>query len=97
MMEARMEREPKSTAQLAAELGQTATELYQSLDVARQLEEHPYRTLAVAAGVGYVLGGGLFTSLTASLVRVGVRAALLPMVQHAITGIAEAAGGESEY
>jgi len=86
-----MERQPRSTSELVTELGQTAAELYESLDVARQLEEHPYRTLALAAGVGYVLGGGLFTPLTASIVRLGMRAAVLPMVQHAITGIAEAA------
>lgn len=81
----------RSVSELASELGSTAAELYERLDVARQLQEHPYRTLAIAAGVGYVLGGGLFTPLTGTLVRMGSRAMLLPMMQAALQnmGVAE--------
>lgn len=70
----------RSVGEIASELGSTAAELYERLDLPRQMREHPYRTLAIAAGVGYVLGGGLFTPLTATLVRVGARAALVPML-----------------
>ena len=81
----------RSVSELAQELGSTATELYERLDIARQIQEHPYRTLAIAAGVGYVLGGGLFTPLTGTLVRIGSRAMLLPMMQAAMQnmGVAE--------
>jgi hypothetical protein len=41
-------------------------------DVREQVEKHPYGTLAVAAGAGYVLAGGLFTRLTARLLKLGV-------------------------
>lgn len=78
----------RSVGELTADLGDTAKELYQRLDIARQIHEHPYRTLAVAAGVGYVLGGGLFTPLTGALVRIGARAALLPMVQSTVENLA---------
>jgi len=43
-------------------------------------QEKPLVVLGVAAGVGYVLGGGLFTPFTARLLRLGTRFLLLPMV-----------------
>ena len=52
--------------------------------LARQTREHPGRFVAAAVGVGYVLGGGLFSRLTARIVgtaiRIGLRTALLPLV-----------------
>jgi hypothetical protein len=55
-----------------------------ALDVSGDLERHPIGTLVAVAGAGYVLGGGLFTPLTARLVRgalrLGVRFVVLPVV-----------------
>jgi len=65
-----------------AELGSWAAKL------ARQTREHPGRSVAMAVGVGYVLGGGLFSRLTARIVgtaiRIGLRTALLPFVTEGI-------------
>lgn len=41
-----------------------------------QVEERPYTTLGVAAGVGYVLGGGLRSRLTAVLLGAATRLAM---------------------
>lgn len=41
-----------------------------------RLERQPYATLAGAAGVGYVLGGGLPTALVRVLIGVGGRLAV---------------------
>ncbi|HEY0840418.1 MAG TPA: hypothetical protein VGD74_09560 [Vulgatibacter sp.] len=71
----------RSVQQLASDVGNAASELYSKLDLGKELREHPYRTLAIAAGVGYVVGGGLFTPLTASLLRIGVRAMAIPAFQ----------------
>jgi hypothetical protein len=49
-----------------------------------RLERQPYATLAVAAGVGYVLGGGLPTALVRVLIGVGGRLA----VEHVIAQLA---------
>jgi hypothetical protein len=53
-----------------------------------QAAARPFRTIAVALGAGYVLGGGLFSPLTARLVglmaRVGLRMAALPLVSEAL-------------
>lgn len=49
-------------------------------EIAIQAREHPVRTLGIAAGVGYVLGGGLPRFVvrlgTAALVRTAARTAL---------------------
>ena len=43
-----------------------------------QVRKHPYQALLVAAGVGYILGGGLVSRLTLSVVRTGLRMGALP-------------------
>jgi hypothetical protein len=54
----------------------------------RQTREHPGRSVALAVGVGYLLGGGLFSRLTARIVgtgiRIGLRAALVPFVTEGL-------------
>jgi hypothetical protein len=41
----------------------------------KQVEQRPLRTLGMAAGVGYLLGGGLSSRLTVFLLGAGVRVA----------------------
>ncbi|RYZ39900.1 MAG: hypothetical protein EOO71_18190 [Myxococcaceae bacterium] len=66
-------------------------DLGQSLDLKGRVERNPYGTLAIAVGVGYVLGGGLFTPLTARFLKLGVRLAALPFVKDELLGMAESA------
>jgi ElaB/YqjD/DUF883 family membrane-anchored ribosome-binding protein len=49
------------------------------------LEQRPYLTLATAAGVGYVLGGGLPLKLTAMALGLGTRFAIEMFVRE-LTG-----------
>jgi hypothetical protein len=63
-------------------------------DRARQeIHSHPGRSTAIALGVGYVVGGGLFSSLTARLLgvglRVGLRVALIPFVTRGLATLGE--------
>jgi ElaB/YqjD/DUF883 family membrane-anchored ribosome-binding protein len=44
--------------------------------VRKQLEEHPTRTLGIAAGVGFVVAGGLATPTARTVVRTGARLAI---------------------
>jgi len=59
----------------------------------RQTREHPGRSVAMAVGVGYVLGGGLFSRLTARIVgtgiRIGLRTALLPFVTESLLALGQ--------
>lgn len=60
--------------------------LYHSLQT--QIEQNPYTTLAAAAGIGFILGGGLFSRLGAKLlataIRVGVASAAQPVMQAVV-------------
>jgi hypothetical protein len=59
----------------------------------RQLEDNPYQTLALVAGAGFILGGGLFTrfavNVIAASLRVGVAAAFAPLVDSLLAQVRE--------
>jgi hypothetical protein len=63
-------------------------------DVRQRVEDEPVKTLAMALGAGYILGGGLFTALTGRLLfgglRIGLRLAALPLVRDELMGFVEA-------
>ena len=67
-----------------------------SLDVQGRVDRHPYGTVAAALGVGYLLGGGLFSPLTARIigfgVRLGMRLAAIPVLRDELFGFVEAMG-----
>ena len=44
---------------------------------ANRLERNPYPMVLGAVGIGFVLGGGLFTRLTATIVGAGLRIGLM--------------------
>jgi hypothetical protein len=88
-----------SAHQLLDEARSTFEDLGHS--VRGRVQRHPYAMVAAALGVGYVLGGGLFSSLTFRLVGLGVRVAALPLVKDQLLGLAEAAvsgfaGGDAD-
>jgi hypothetical protein len=58
-------------SRLAGEAQSAAQQLERYL--VEQMRTRPYRTLLIAAGAGYVLGGGLASSLTRELARTGLR------------------------
>ena len=71
-----------------------------AVDLQGRVDRHPIGTLVAAVGIGYVLGGGVFTRLTARLlgfgVRTGIRLAVLPVIQDEILGLAEVLGGKRD-
>jgi hypothetical protein len=63
----------------------TSGTLREALDIEGRLERNPYGMVAGALAVGFVLGGGLFTRLTARIAGVGLRmglAASWPLLQQ---------------
>jgi len=76
------------------------SDLKRVADIDGRVRRNPYGTVAAALGIGYVLGGGIFTPLTARIVglglRLGVRLALLPMMKDQISELADSLGGEVE-
>ncbi len=63
----------------------------ESTGLAKPVRSSPYASLGVAMGVGYVLGGGLFSSTTGRLLRLGIKVATIPAVQAKLFDAAEAA------
>jgi hypothetical protein len=59
----------------------------------RELEERPERSAAIALGAGYVIGGGLFSPLTARLVgaglRIALRLALIPLATQSLVKLGQ--------
>lgn len=76
------------------------SEIKRAAAIEERVNRHPYGSVAAALGVGYVLGGGIFTPLTSRIVtlglRIGIRLALLPMLKDEISGLADALTGEGE-
>jgi hypothetical protein len=52
-----------------------------------RLEERPYETLAIAAGVGFILGGGLFSRLGARAVAAAARAGLATAASPVVSAL----------
>lgn len=69
-------------------VGAAVSDFSRALHVSRRVQQHPYGTLAAALGVGYVLGGGLFTRLSARIAKlvalVGVELVTRPLIEGAI-------------
>jgi hypothetical protein len=63
------------------------SELFQRIQ--EQVQEHPYRTLAVAAGLGFALGGGLLSRVTGQLVATGLRLGIAAVVTPLATQLVD--------
>ena len=63
-----------------------------SVDLRGRVERNPIGMVAAALGVGYILGGGLFSPLTGRLVKVGLRLALIPVIKSQLASVMGDAG-----
>lgn len=79
------------------------TDLRDRLDLYGRVDRNPYGMLAAALGVGYVLGGGIFSPLTGRILgmglRIGIRLAAIPFLKEEVLGMVAALGeaqGEGE-
>jgi hypothetical protein len=72
---------------------ETADMLKDRLDIDRRVRRNPYGMMGAALGIGYVLGGGFFSPLTARLVglgfKMGLRLAAIPFLESELRGLAE--------
>jgi hypothetical protein len=67
----KVERVGSSIQSLASR--ESVDELRDMLDLPRRMSQSPYGMIGVALGVGYLLGGGLFSSTTRRVLHVGLR------------------------
>ena len=89
----RIERVGHTAEQVWDRTRDSVTDLGEALDIKGRVDRHPYGTVAAAIGIGYVLGGGLFTPLTGRIVRlglrIGMRLAVLPMLKQEVAELIE--------
>jgi len=71
----------------------TMNEIKERFDLDGRVRRNPYGMMAAALGVGYVLGGGFFSPLTARIfrlgLRIGIRMAAIPFLENEIRGFAD--------
>jgi hypothetical protein len=89
----RVDRASRSAEEMWKETRGSLNDLRDAIDVEGRTTRNPYGTLAAALGLGYVLGGGLFTPLTGRIVgaglRIGIRLAVLPLLEAEVLRLAE--------
>ncbi len=80
----------ESEAEAALPVGGAAGGLRGILNIEGRLKRNPYGMVAGALGIGFVLGGGLFTRLSAKVLGAGLRVAVmaaLPIFEKQITEV----------
>jgi hypothetical protein len=60
----------------------------ESVDLRGRVQRNPLAMVAAAAGLGYVLGGGLFSPMTGRILRYGIRIAILPFLKNQLEAMA---------
>jgi hypothetical protein len=87
--------QPPEAAELVIEVAKNANSalngVADAVGLTPKVEQAPYAMVAAALGVGYVVGGGLFTPTTTRLLRLGMKLAAVPMVRDRLLDVAEAA------
>jgi len=69
---------------LVEAVGSVAAGAKQAINLEERMKEAPVKTLLIAAGIGYVAGGGFFTPFTGTMLRLGTRLWLLPTIRNTI-------------
>jgi hypothetical protein len=72
-------------------ISSSATNFSQAVDLRGRVQRHPIGMVLAAAGIGYVLGGGLFSPTTGRLLKLGLRLAIIPFVKNQLSVMAGAA------
>jgi hypothetical protein len=75
-------------------LGSSVADFTSAVDLRGRVQRHPIGMVCAALGVGYVLGGGLFSPLTSRLLKIGIRLAIIPLVKSQLAAMAGPQPGE---
>lgn len=81
----------ETARELAKDANSAINGVADAVGLTEQVEKAPYAMIGAALGVGYVVGGGLFTPTTTRLLRLGMKLASIPQVRDRLLDVAEAA------
>lgn len=70
---------------LAGAVADAAGKVMGHVAIEQRLRDEPVKTLAIAFGVGYVVGGGFFTPTTSRFLKLATRLWLLPAIRRELT------------
>lgn len=56
--------------------------------------KNPYAALAITAGAGYIIAGGLMTPFTRRIVKMGMRALVIPLAVAQVKHLTQGAGAQ---
>jgi len=70
---------------LAGAVADAASKVAGHVAIQKRLRDEPVKTLAIAFGVGYVVGGGFFTPTTSRFLKIATRLWLLPAIRRELT------------
>lgn len=76
-------------SELANAVANAGRKVAAKVAISERLQNEPVKTLAIAFGVGYVVGGGFFTPTTSRFLRIATRLWLLPAVRRELTNTRE--------
>jgi hypothetical protein len=68
-------------------VSEASSRLQSTLDLNGRVHRSPIASVLVAAGIGYVLGGGLFSPLTKRALKIAMRLAVVPLVKGQLAGL----------
>lgn len=80
-----------TVTELAKDANSALNGLSDAAGLTDNVEKAPYAMISAALGVGYIVGGGLFTPTTGRLIRLGMKLAAIPQVRDRLLDVAEAA------
>ena len=69
-------------------ISESVNNFSESIDLRGRVERAPIPMVCAALGVGYVLGGGLFSATTRRLLQIGRAAVVVPFVKKQLTTMA---------
>jgi len=88
---------PQTAAtQLLSDAKNLTAALPQSDEVKKFYQENPYLVIGAAAGLGYLVAGGVPTPFTRRLIRIGMKALFVPIAAAQLKGLAGQGLSDSE-
>jgi hypothetical protein len=78
-------------SELVSSANDVVNQFAKDTGLAEKVEQSPYGMIAAALGVGYVVGGGLFTPTTSRLLGLATKLLSVPLVQNQLLNVAETA------
>jgi hypothetical protein len=69
-------------------VSESVTSFSESIDLRGRVQRAPIAMVGAALGIGYLLGGGLFSATTRRLLKAGIGAAVVPFVTRQLRAMA---------